>query len=149
MTRKPARRIHRNPDDMPKKFGDLVNADYIVSQTAEAMGLTGERDALAIVDRATDYKDCFPLQSRSASDCYGALQEFLGGYTPKRIYTDNEAGLIRACKDLRLNHDKSTPYRHQSNAYCERVARKVVEGARALLEQAGLPSCFWTFAVRR
>ena len=148
MTRKPARTIHRNPDELPTKFGELVNADYIVSQSMEAMGLTGERDALAIVDRATNYKDCYPMQSRSGSDCYGALQEFFGGYAPERIYTDNEASLIRACKDLGFNHDKSTPYRHQSNAFCERIVRKVIEGARTMLEQAGLPSCFWIFAVR-
>ena len=67
---------------------------------------------------------------------------FFGNDVPKRIYTDNEAGLIRACKDLRFNHDKSTPYRHQSNAFCERIVRKVIDGARTLLEQAGLPSCF-------
>jgi hypothetical protein len=28
------------------------------------------------------------------------------------------------------------------------VVRKIVEGARAILEHAGLPSCFWVFAVR-
>ena len=43
---------------------------------------------------------------------------------------------------------KSTPYRHESNATCERCVRSIVEGARALLEKAGLPSCFWIFAVR-
>ena len=61
MQRRPARR-HDRPADWvaPKKFADLVNADYIVVQSAESMGLTGERDGLTIVDRATDYKDCFP-----------------------------------------------------------------------------------------
>ena len=36
---------------MPKKFGDLVNADHIIAHSDEAMGLTGERDALVVVDR--------------------------------------------------------------------------------------------------
>ena len=148
MTRRPARTQHKEPEQKPKKFGDLGNADYIVAQSDESMGLTGERDALAIVDRGTDYTDCFPLMSRNSSDAYGALKEFYGDIVPARMYTDNAPELIRACTDLRWLHDKSTPHRHQSNAYCERSVRKIVEGARSLLEQAGLPSCFWPFAVR-
>ena len=133
---------------MPKKFGDLVNGDTIVAQSDEAMGLTGERDALAMVDQATVYTDCFPLMSRTTPDAHGAIKEFMGDVVPKRIYTDNAPELIKACKQLRYPHDKSTPYRHQSNAYCERTVRSIVEGARTLLERAGLPSCFWIFAVR-
>ena len=148
MTRRPARRQTRDPSEQPENFGDLVNADFVVSQSDEAMGLTGERDALVILDRASRYKDCFPLQSRNAADAAGALGEFMGDVKPKRMYTDNEPSLIRACKDLRYPHDKSTPHRHQSNAHCERQVRSVVEGARTLLEHAGLPSCFWIFAVR-
>ena len=55
MLRKPARRIEHDPALAPKKFGDLVNADHIIAHSDEAMGLTGERDALAVVDR---YSDC-------------------------------------------------------------------------------------------
>ena len=36
----------RSRTTKPKKFGDLVSADYIVAQSEESMGLTGERDAL-------------------------------------------------------------------------------------------------------
>ena len=137
-----------DPESKPKVFGELGNADYIVAQSEESMGLTGERDALAVVDRGTDYIDCFPLMSRNSADAQGALREFYGEVTPTRMYTDNAAELIRACRDLGWRHDKSTPYRHQSNAFSERSVRRIVEGARALLEQAGLPSCFWPFAVR-
>ena len=40
---KPARRKHRNSHDRPKAFGDLVNADHIVAQSNEAVGLTGKK----------------------------------------------------------------------------------------------------------
>ena len=58
--RKPARRKHTKPEDTPQQFGDLGNADYIVAQSKEAMGLTGERDALVIVDRANIIHRLFP-----------------------------------------------------------------------------------------
>ena len=86
-------------------------------------------------------------QSRHNAEAYSALQEFYGAAKPDRMYTDNAPELIRACRDLGYNHDKSMPCRHESNATCERCVRYIVEGARALLEKAGLSSCFWIFAV--
>ena len=49
---------------------------------------------------------------------------------------------------MHVPHGKATPSRHQNNAYCERTVLKIVEGASTLLEHAGLPSCFWSFAAR-
>ena len=70
MVRKPARRVNRDPASTPKKFGDLVNADHIIAHSDEAMGLTGERDALAVVDRFSNYVDCFPLMTKTADDAH-------------------------------------------------------------------------------
>ena len=59
---------------MPKKFGDLVNADQMVALSEEAMGLTAEHDALVVVDRYSDYVDCYPLMTKTADDAHGALR---------------------------------------------------------------------------
>jgi hypothetical protein len=148
MLRRPARRAVRNPGDAPNKFGDLVNADHIIASSDEAMGLTGERNAMAIVDRFTDNKDCFPLATKDADEAHGALLEYFGRLRPKYMWMDSTPELICAISDLKIPHGKATPSRHQNNGYCERVVRKIVEGARVILEHAGLPNCFWTFAVR-
>ena len=148
MSRKPACRLHHDPAIAPKKFGDLVNADHIIANSEDAMGLTGERDALAIVDRYSNYIDCYPLMTKTADDAYGELLDFFGRARPRYMWTDSSPELIRAIKDLRVPHGKAVPSRHQNNAFCERTVRKIVEGARTLLEHAGLPSCFWSFAVR-
>ena len=73
LNRKPARRLHRSTSTTVTKFGDLVNADHIISMSESAAGLTGERDALIIVDRHSGYMDVFPLHSKSADDAYGAF----------------------------------------------------------------------------
>ncbi len=88
------------------------------------------------------------MSSKDADEAHGALKEFLGTVTPKYMWTDSAPELIRAIHDLRIAHGKATPGRHQNNGFCERVVRKIVEGARAVLEHPDLPSCFWTFAVR-
>jgi len=142
--------VRADPEKLPKKFGDLVNADHIVAHSEESQGLTGERDALLVVDRFTDYIDCYPLATKTADDAYGAFVEYFGKEKPSEVYiwTDSAHELKKSVKALGVPHGKATPGRHQANGFCERTVRRVVEGARALLEHAGLPSCFWVFAVR-
>jgi hypothetical protein len=132
MLRRPARRAVRNPDDIPRKFGDLVNADHIIANSDEAMGLTGERNAMAVVDRFSDSKDCFPLATKDVDEAHGALLEYFGRSRPKYMWTDSAPELIRAIADLKIPHGKATPARHQNNGYCERIVRKIVEGARGV-----------------
>ena len=45
MMRRYAKRSRVAPTRVPAKFGDLVNADHLMAQSAESMGLFGERDA--------------------------------------------------------------------------------------------------------
>ncbi len=40
MLRKPARRVTQSDREVTTKFGDLVNADHIIANSDEAMGLT-------------------------------------------------------------------------------------------------------------
>ena len=104
MLRRPARRVVHDLAAMPKKFGDLVNADHIIAHSDEAMGLTGEPDALVVVDRYSEYDDCFPLMTKTADDAHGALLDFFGRNRPKYMWTDSSPELIRAIKDMNVPH---------------------------------------------
>ena len=112
--------------------------------------MTGERDALLIVDRYSGYLDVFPLATKSADDAFGAFVEYFGTDKPVDVYvwSDSAHELKRALSVLRVPHGKATPGRHQANGACEGYVRTAVEGARAALEHAGLPSCFWVYAIR-
>ena len=104
MLRKTARRIEHDPAVAPRKFVDLVNADHIIAHSDEAMGLTGERNALAVIDRYSEYVDCFPLMTKSADIAHGALLEYFGRARPKYMWTDSSPELIRAVKDMHVPH---------------------------------------------
>ena len=82
MMRRYAKRRKTLPQRIPEKFGDLVNADHLLAQSAESMGLFGERDALLIVDKFTEYVDAFPLKSKNARDALHAFNEYLGNDSP-------------------------------------------------------------------
>lgn len=50
----------KEPNRGPTKIGELVNADDIIAHIETSMGLTGESDALIVVDRYSKYLDCDP-----------------------------------------------------------------------------------------
>ena len=111
MFRKPARRVRKDPDTLPKKFGELVNADHIVAHSDESMGLTGERDALVAVDRYSNYVDCFPLATKPADDAYGAFVEYFGTERPVDVYiwSDSAHELTKSIRKLHIPHGKAPP----------------------------------------
>lgn len=70
----------------------------------------------------------------------------------KRIRTDNGGEFVndRLAHFLRhkgIIHEKTAPYSPAQNGIAERMNRTLVETARALLHEAGLPPVFWAEAV--
>ena len=63
---------------VPESWGDQATADHIVSRSEASQGLTGEKNALVLLDRATWYIECFPLGTKSSGDAWDAFNEFLG-----------------------------------------------------------------------
>ena len=62
-------------------------------------------------------------------------------------HTCNSLAFIRACEDLRWNHDKSTPETSETNGIVEKAVRRVTKGTSALLVQSDLAEKWWEEAV--
>jgi len=123
-------------------------ADRVYAHSDIMEGFTGDLDALVIYDRGTKFIDCYPLRSKSSDDAYTAFQDFRGTKYLDLVYVDNSLELKKAVEDLGFPRRTSQPGVPQSNGVVENKVKLCVAGAKTLMECAGLPACFWPYAVR-
>ena len=103
---------------------------------------------MIVYDRATRWKGCYAVPSRSGDHAYQSLNHFVGPKDEcKSIWTDGSTELKFAIKRLGWNGSKSTPGISQTNSVAERQVRDILNGTRALLVHAGLPAAFWCYAA--
>ena len=79
------------------------------------------------------------MTQKTAEQTLAALRDCRGnGPAVQMVYTDNSPELIKAVRDFGAAHGVAVPHRPQTNGVAERAVRAVVEGARTLLDQAGM-----------
>ncbi|CAI7892682.1 unnamed protein product [Closterium sp. NIES-53] len=143
--------------DQPKAPLALVHMD-VVGPT-RAPSLLGSRYFLTIVDDHTRAVWVYPLKTKGEVVA-AALKEWMpraqreSGHKVKVIHTDNGGEFIGAdfegvLKKKGIQHQLTVPYNPQQNGVAERFNRTLQEGARTLLEHAGLPDPFWVTALRQ
>ena len=109
-------------------------------------GSAGETTAVIILDRVTQWVDCFPCLTKDTDDTREALQQFVGQTPAKCVYSDNSQEMRKAVAQLGLLHSCATPYRPEANGVVERAVRSVLDGTRSVLLHAGLPHWYWPYA---
>ena len=77
-----------------------------------------------------------------------AFREFYGEDPFYYFHSDNAKELKSAAEQELMVHPTSTPHRHESNGVVERFNQLIVDGARRLLLQSGLPGRYWHYACR-
>ena len=131
----------------PRKFGDLVTADHLISKSDTDLGTHESKVAMVMLDHATNWTRIFPGAAKAADLAKRAIEDFKGDDKVREIYTDNAPEIIKAVKELKLRHETSTPYRSTTNSKAERAIRKVLEGTRTVLEQSGFSTRWWPKAA--
>ena len=94
-------RAHRNKggvlDADIKKFGDSITADHLIAQNELSRGITGDRDALVIKDRATGWLACYPVPDKSADEAYAKIIE-LSWDAEVPVHVDRRIGGVVPCR---------------------------------------------------
>jgi len=131
----------------PQAFADRITADHKILNEDDA-SRSEDRNVLIVQDAFTKWLQAYPVKTKSADDAKSSIKRFLGPQqSAKHAYSDNFKELIKAFKDLQIDHDTSTPNRSETNGVVERAVRRVKEGASAALVQPGLSEDWWDVAV--
>ncbi len=143
------RRAIGNPQTEAVNFGDECTCDHWICNNELSKGITGETVALAFKDMATGWISADPLTAKSADRARNALEaKRAPGETYRYFYTDGAPELRKALLDMGVRHDEALPGRPTNNARAERCVKHILEGARTLLEHAGLPVPLWPYAAK-
>ena len=136
--------------DVPKVFGDLVTSDsvFAIKRNSTSPAKVNDTTALVVRDKATGWIGASLAKRGSAEDITEAVNNFNGSDKVKRWYSDGAPELHAVCRKFGIRHDMSDPHRSETNGVIERTNRTVIEGARCLLFQSGLPHKHWTTAIK-
>ncbi|KAF7763932.1 hypothetical protein Agabi119p4_8469 [Agaricus bisporus var. burnettii] len=150
---------HPFNDQVPPetKLLDRVYVDIWGPAPVESAG--GAKYFMLLMDGATSYRKVYFLNSKSADTTLGKFKEFhkeserQTGEKLKRIRLDmgrewhNDLWDGYA-KENGILLEFTTPYAHQQNGKAERSMRTLLEMARAMLADAGLPQKYWADAIQ-
>ena len=149
LKRRRAQRVRAVDRAIFKKFGDSIGADHLIS--LGVVGYDSETAALLIRDAWSKFVSSQPQKQKTAESIMHHLADFADDCKRIGLRADNSRELILAANLLKqhlgVSHQKSVPYRSQSNSSIERWVQEVVRGVRCILLQSGLPEKFWSLAL--
>ena len=122
----------------------------------EVASLAGSLYQLTLVDDATNKMFTYFFKSKSeVSEAFIDFKDEVKnqtGLTIKRFRSDNGTEFVNEkmkslFKKCGIIHQRSVAYTPQQNGKAERANRTIVERARSMLADAGLPKTFWAEAA--
>ena len=135
--------------DNLKEFGDILTGDHFDAKAETDKGIGGETFGFVISDSYTNYTDCYPIMSKHSNNNITALNDFTGGNVKVKLFHSDGAPEIQAAIEwLGWPFDPATPGRPSTNGVAEGKVKRVLNGTRTTLLQAGLSERWWTYASR-
>ena len=98
-------------------------------------------------DRGSDFIWSDPVKAKDEPSTTRSFSFLMGPDVNVRlVYSDDHSTLNATCRKLGILRRASQPGDPQSNGMIESMNRRIIEGGRTALQQAGLPNCFWPYA---
>ncbi|KAE8239874.1 hypothetical protein A4X13_0g8029 [Tilletia indica] len=157
MGKQTAKGIKEVEHSRASREGELYHADVIGPVTPAAHdAIDSARFALVVEDDKTRYLWTFPLQFKSqvTNTMVGFILTMERAHPDRPIAalrTDNGTEFVNAelsgfLKKRGITHQRSAPYKPQSNGVVERANRTLIETARCLLQGRNLDLRLWSAA---
>ena len=129
------------------KLGDLITFDFVDMGKATEMGWRDHKELLVIRDRYSGMVLGSQVPDKSTETVVLAIKKFVGERKVVCAYSDSAPSFEAAMNELGIPLDKSLPGRSVTNSIAERNNLFILDTASTCLLHAGLPACFWPFAV--
>jgi len=141
-------RIHRSQQRL-----DIIYSDFCGPMRTTSIG--GTRYFMTLINDYSRWCQVYFLKSKDEAPSkfleFKRLVENQTGFRIKVFHTDNGRefcnSMDRALKESGIQRRLTIPYTPEQNGIAERKNRTLIETARCLLGQSGLPTSFWAKAV--
>ena len=143
--RRKSRWMYRKPTERGDDRGTMD-----VIQMKDWFGEPGVGGFTDIFNYLDEHHGCVypePIKCHDSLTVVECLKHIQGDQQIKRIYSDSAPEFKRACKNLQIMWEPSTPGIHNSNAKIERKNLDLEADVRTALFEAGLLACWWPYAV--
>ena len=130
------------------KFGDLITFDFMDTRKTTKLGYDTVKEILVIRDRYTGIIQSYPSPTKNTEDVVRAVKYFMGRRTIREAYSDKARQFVKCMEALKIPFDHALPGRPSTNSLAERNNQFVIATTTTCLLEAGLPACFWKFAIR-
>jgi transposase InsO family protein len=129
---------------------DIVHSDILGPLHEES--IDGFRYAIGFIDSFSRYGTVYLMKTRD--ECFSKLQQFVADVgKPRTLATDGAKEYTSDqfntfCREQGIRHELSAPYTPEENGKAERIWGTVVGMSRCMMDTAGTPKNFWSYALK-
>ena len=130
------------------KFGDLIAFDYVDNRRIAEQDYGDDKIIFVIRDRYTGMLQSYPSARKDTDAVIRAVKQFMGRRKIREAYSDDAPQFDKAMKALKIPMDTSLAGKTKHNSLAERTNQFVLVATTTCLLEAGIPPCFWMYAIR-
>ena len=130
------------------KFGDLITFDYVDNRRIAEQDYGDDKTIFVIRDRYTGMLQSYPSARKDTDAVIRAVKQFMGRRKIRKAYSDDAPQFNKAMKALKIPMDTSLAGKTKHNSLAERTNQFVLVATTTCLLEAGIPPCFWMYAIR-
>ena len=130
------------------KFGDLITFDYVDNRRIAEQDYGDDKTIFVIRDRYTGMSQSYPSARKDTDAVIRAVKQFMGRRKIREAYSDDAPQFDKAMKALKIPMDTSLAGKTKHNSLAERTNQFVLVATTTCLLEAGIPPCFWMYAIR-